>query len=1247
MAAVDPVVIAIQENAKKIAPILGIDPAIATNEKVAKFYKMIDGLSTPPTNTIRIMCDLIHDIGGLVNENAGNGQNVINYLKGQNKNNKNNNNSSSSETISDTFLTKAKDDSPIRNARSEAILSWLSTLVDGGDIQSYQYIPTSDENNVVKDFKKAIEGDCQTIILDAMFGNPIKNYFTFDIANTANTPTKWNFLYPTVGWTDAASKLTQKTVENVCKMSFIKDSTKFNLYKFFDSREHTFEVDGKGNAIVTSKVFDGNEILKAQNSGGFSVNGICKAIGFKLPRGKGNKDKVTAPKIITTPITSTTKLELLLIKTITDYSQVYYAALLYHILDYKTLFITNDRFCLYLTYLLKLPYVLFSVMPTKTDKRTEYCYIFDKAALNLSEEAKIGIKTKINEYRGLPEVNPIKEKVDSNINQIEIEYDSIFKNTINISNLLATDIILNDIDQFKKTIKVKEENLKNDDLTNDEILIKYSILRQKGISEYLFDDKYIKQSLKLKYDNLVKIIDDRIKVVVVSANNGSTIPEYIEFLLEKLSSTLYLYQKDNIIPFLLAFTFNKNQFNIQNLVKYYFQENNDIKIEQFRLIARYIFIYNIMNIVFKKLFTARFGKKYAPFIPLITLINNEYSDNIEGINIDGFIDLFKNVYDSSILEYKFSEGQSYKGLEFYCYKYYPDRFNFTSDYITQQINALIEKTNKAAITTAAAVRTAVPKERDVITKTAAVAAEAVAIANSIIVDGKVPELDTYSVNNLKELREKIFKIQFMNEGQRFGSTRKTVIYEKDYYLLMLLDYFITRKEVDTIIVKDYFNDSKILTIYKYARFKEGDAPIDDIKHYIALYEKKNKLDREIVGLIEPVDVMEQENEAVIPLAGQKRRREEREEGEEEEGEEAQPAIKRSRPIESVDTQFEQEGGSIEPKRFDVFNLINYVDIDTAISIDVPEFDLKSKITEYQEIYSVGEDVSKPSISYKYLNEQLTLFISKYNKIENSQKMLEFYNDMLAILKTLLGDAEESNEGDIYQNKLDILYLYFIQYDYDERITPIDLIKFMLNMIFNDDVVEKYFFNLIGVTHLSSLLTIFSNLVTIGQTAAIPTAIPTAIPIPMQLENENNGIRTPDPARVYKNLNYQKLSKRLSELDKKFNPHIERINKIIKRKLGTVLKKGVSDKKKRDLLNKYKGITKLNNMTNSNAKYKMNTMKKFLNNLEIAQKPRWRFGGGFKTTRKNHKKIKITRRNYKNAKTKKMVRKNLKRKTCKT
>jgi hypothetical protein len=90
--------------------------------------------------------------------------------------------------------------------------------------------------------------------------------------------------------------------------------------------------------------------------------------------------------------------------------------------------------------------------------------------------------------------------------------------------------------------------------------------------------------------------------------------------------------------------------------------------------------------------------------------------------------------------------------------------------------------------------------------------------------------------------------------------------------------------------------------------------------------------------------------------------------------------------------------------------------------------------------------------------------------------LNFYNDMLNILKILKSDAYESNEAIEFQYKLDELTLFFIQYDYDESLTPFDLIIFMIHNLLNNDTLEKYFKNLLQpAKELIPLLEIFDKI----------------------------------------------------------------------------------------------------------------------------------------------------------------------------
>lgn len=598
---------------------LGIPVPADVDTRLANFYKMINGFnSDSESNNIRILGDLVHDIGGLVNSNIGDSS-VVDYITSE----------SGLEPVARNRVKTTVNSfiRPGQSAKPEAIIEWLYTNVSSG-------LQLNKITNNIKDFSKAIVGiGCKGIILDSQFENIVEEFKDTGI----------KFFFSSTSFCDGAKKMTSKTVDEL-GVQFFPDDNPFNVLHFYNSRLHTFTMDinKKTGTVNVSKSDNLSTILNTTVKGGFSVNGITLVSMKTKARVKGNKqsneDKINKPTIISEGVnTSNKKKELVLVKTITDYSQVYYAAFLYHILDYRTVFITNDTFCLPLTYMFKLPFV---VLSKKFD--TE-CFIFDTNALKITDDDK----TFINQLGriDLPEwdASPVKTELSRHYTTYELS----FKQSVNIPNLISYDISIKDLKILEIDIKEKYNTLKTfkekliaepDKLTDDDYKKLMHIPRNDDFSVSLNTFLY-GSSITHINKNIEKNIKSITKKITASITGISLnkINEIFTYLNELLPNTYYLSEENNedIISLLISLMYFKFPEVITYLSEYCFDTSDlsESNIKMFRLISRFIFVFRITFSFLTNLFfnskinpgtqKISFEKTITEFIPIWSLIKKE------------------------------------------------------------------------------------------------------------------------------------------------------------------------------------------------------------------------------------------------------------------------------------------------------------------------------------------------------------------------------------------------------------------------------------------------------------------------------------------------------------------------------------------------------------------------------------------------------------------------------------------------
>jgi hypothetical protein len=603
---------------------------------------------------IRILGDAVHDIG----PHAYN-TNIAGYLGNQIGANIN----------IDNFFTK-----PGMNPMETNIKKFLNEYLikyDNANTTS-NYIDTFEYNGTTLEFKNIVQNaGCDYIILDAQFGNPIMKYFS----KLSATDNPFTYIDSTVGFADGASKLSYDTIVENNGMNYMPDYNPFIVHNFFKNRNHSFNTstEEKGKKTIVKSditVYDINtKLFNLSVNGGFSVNSICKLTDNVICRGDSDAKNIITP----TPKTfdRAMKNETLLIKTITDYSQVYYAAFLWHILGIKSLFVTNDSYCLPLTRLFKLPFVLF------TKKHDQVGYIFDEDAVTLSDVDKSVIIQKAESFTDV-----IKEDIYKKFNTL---VDIIKRYTLDaskVSKFLSSLMTLTKLKSIKSTIDERINDIlkiKSGSYDENDIKRIITLKNSSSINEYIFDftlqNTYITGFLELTtksiehkyainsttfnstefYNNIYKIfIDGSIDISYVSQEIGIPINPVVltEIIISKIFSIQYntYYLLDTFISIEGDNPFTINYPTTEDKMRF---SNN---------IAKYSSVLFMLNGIISRLIRGFITDKKPQLntvltlvtncIPILSILNNTYTFKYD----------IKNILNNSLHEYYNESMESFVNM---------------------------------------------------------------------------------------------------------------------------------------------------------------------------------------------------------------------------------------------------------------------------------------------------------------------------------------------------------------------------------------------------------------------------------------------------------------------------------------------------------------------------------------------------------------------------------------------------------
>jgi hypothetical protein len=203
-----------------------------------------------------------------------------------------------------------------------------------------------------------------TVLVDSFNGNPFANG---DFEG-------WTFIDAVPTKADGAVKLTQKTIEYF-SMNYEADlATPFSVPYFYNSYEHIMTYDPRRGAAIVDVRSGGAPLMSLNCIGGFSVNGLAEYVGWPPLRGKTEKAKNPVKGVLSAGAPPSTYCDALLVKTITDWAQMYYVARKYYEEGVPILFITNDSYCARIGALLKLPYVLYMTNENRQAQQILYTY---------------------------------------------------------------------------------------------------------------------------------------------------------------------------------------------------------------------------------------------------------------------------------------------------------------------------------------------------------------------------------------------------------------------------------------------------------------------------------------------------------------------------------------------------------------------------------------------------------------------------------------------------------------------------------------------------------------------------------------------------------------------------------------------------------------------------------------------------------------------------------------------------------
>lgn len=1041
---------------------LGID-----NAKINNFFDVIlpnisgfkDALKDLPlikNNNIRLLGDLSHDVKRIVFKSFSRPltegeDNVINYL-GKASGLDEPNREDIDRIVRSFFTNEGKGISVDNDNIYDEMEKTIGQSINDDEI----IIPNTDNNTYTSRFKEKIENlGCNTILLDAQTGNVIRDYFTF-----VGFGTRWIYLCPTVSETDGATKPVKPTIEKEYNMTFLDNLSPFFVKNFFDSRIHKFSVDGQVGTIEvnsTNLPLPGFPI-SASIRNGFSVNSICKALNFPTVRGTDgvNPNELTINGPPAGVIPDSNKGDILLLKTITDYSQVYYAAFLYHVLGYKTLFITNDTFCLRFAKLFKLPFVLYA------GGKTVKGYIFNKDVLKLEQKEIIQILTSIKSYQ--ENAPRIKADIDRNFDTLKARYTKEFNNTSDVSELISNNKILDTLDEIKKRFDKKITTLNAippipdisaitpefvrdlPDLRQFVDLLQLSTLNIESFSKYFFDNENIDKLMKTQYTNVMKQVRVSIEACEETVNTVEY-DTYYKYLVNYVANSPF-----NEIPnfelLLMALSFYRKTGCYQYLIQYFFtrkantsDEDYENQLNKLVLVAYYCSLltfttskdFGILGNIFFILKPTKptenlINEQIEKFIPIISFIKPlDYVPNDIEPNEAYSLYLLSSHLNTHKTNYMTNGSKSVinskKAFEVY--------FNL--------INGPISNEN---------IEEAIKEKNEIYSKYK-------------ITKGGIPILEpsydvtlreiirTQNLIDLKKYRNTLFDISKEVVPDRKGNAHH-------YFSVVVIDSIIRKIEEATAAGFSSLNNllkGKDLDIIYNNLDKYWSAPgkssIDN-EDFI----KSNEYFISLFNRLITNDTLKIKTNFELEF---------------------------SLPTQSTAKRARKSGGGGNI-RDDVYKIRPYnIDTDEPLEImeqSITNDNLYYSFDKYKRILNEipPGKTYKGSIVSNILDPLVQKIITDFKdkSMDKYIDKLTFYNSMLNILILLRADALESNEGDDYEYNLNQLTLQFIRFDYDSTITSTDLCLFLLDKLLENRTTEKYFKYLIDTSKQIEILSIFEK-----------------------------------------------------------------------------------------------------------------------------------------------------------------------------
>ncbi len=1005
------------EEATTLKTRLGLDvPPDRLAAGVTKFNNLLQSfVINPVNNNKRILGDLTHDIGGFIKTNIG-PSNIIKYL-GESSELSADQQGQVLSTVNE-FLTDGG------NPRPDNITNWLNQYL----ASISKNIDTCKITNNVTEFKNTIISfGCEGIILDSQFENVVE-YFK---------GSGKKFFFPSVTFCDGAKKLSNKSVDEL-GLIFHPHEDPFRVLKFFDSRIHTFSVNGPLATVSVSKQGQPGNILETKVKGGFSVNGITlTSFGQKVRnkgKGQSGEGKVNKP-VITQPLTEEKKKELILVKTITDYSQVYYAAFLYHVFDYKTVFITNDTFCLPLACLFELPFAILS------KKFNSECYIFDIKALRISDTDKLYL----NQINAI-DLAPIIASINIKLSDRNALYNIYFNEAVEINDIIAADIALQDIISFKSEIDERIAKLNafkaKPDKTDDDYRSIMGIARSgdiiTNINNYLIGSTL--EHIENKYQKNIMCIRKRITALQLNLSLES-IADCINYINDIIPYTKILSNIgiDVILPLFLALIYYNDSSTLTYLIEYFYDnesltpEEFQRNINNFRKIARYIYVFNLSFSILGRIFfdlktfgqhQSTFNNNVKQFLPIISFLNNNYTN--PGVSHTPSVNSLTNEEVSKIGNIYREKYEKFVELDRYSRSTVETgRINLNNKYVTQVFSMFYNKSDEI--------------DNPIISHLQSKLTEQI----NKLIPGIVlnPEL---TVQQLSELRNELFKRIMAQAGNRDLSTVAFLDYLISIKEAPMFNSFLQSHELNKLL--EFFISSKLASIPPTVI---SDSTKNIISTFINIYNYKYPRGNEA----ENVNLNE-ENENEENMSGLSKNR------------------KKFKPIGGAYSVLQFINYRIKNDEdynfFEKFlNLVPYKRINKLSLIN----DLEKLINSFNP-YVAKYYFYKPSVCSEYQNAFLQEKFIEYGKItsfDDINVVIKFYMDIYHLLSTLKYDAIESNDYIYYQEKLDDLFLFIVACDSVYSLDPNIIICFLVDYLIRDPIIKDYFLNLLDKQHILNIL----------------------------------------------------------------------------------------------------------------------------------------------------------------------------------